>query len=102
MITKTPIIKKRPMERFPIGFQFIAPDLEDGESIVSCVAEVSPTEVGGLTLIGSPTILNGDTVSQSIEGGNNGSDYYVRFTVTTSDNNIYEDSIFVTVRDTNP
>lgn len=99
MSLKTPVIKKRSNERFPIGFKFHTPDLEEGESIISAVALVSPTEVGGLEAVGSPTIESGDTVSQAVEGGIDGHDYYVRFTVTTSLNNVYEDSIFVSVRD---
>lgn len=95
----TPTIKKRSNERFPIGFRFAAPDLEEGESIISVVAQIIPVEIGGLDAVGSPTIEDGDKVAQSVDGGINGHDYHVRFTATTSANNVYEDSIFVMVRD---
>jgi hypothetical protein len=98
-MSRTAVIKKRPIERFPIGFRFIAPDLEEGESIVAATAEIMPQNAGGLDLVGSPTIDGNDTVSQSIDGGTDGHDYYVRFTVTTSSGNIYQDSIYVMVRE---
>ena len=93
------IVTKRVVERFSIGLQFIAPDLEPNEEIVDVETSVSPVEVGGLELYGPPTI-DVDVVSQIIQGGIDKNDYKVTFLVTTSAGHIYEEAICVHVRET--
>jgi len=94
-------LKKRNSEQFPIGWKFYEPELKAGETIVSCVCAVSPSEIGGLTLVGLP-IIDVDTVSQMIADGVNGHDYYVTYRVTTSVGNIFEGTILVFVREVIP
>lgn len=94
-------LKKRPIERFPIGFRFGAPELADGESIVSAVSSITPVESGGLEKLGEP-IIDADTVTQVVDSGVDGHDYYVKFIVTTSVGNVFEGTILVFVREVIP
>lgn len=93
-----PTIKKRPVEEFSLGLKYVAPDLEPNGTIDSVVTIVEPDEAGGVKRVGAPTI-DGDVVSQVVNGGNDGVDYTLKFRVTTSEGHIYEDAIFVQVRD---
>jgi hypothetical protein len=94
---RIPEIVKKPDEKFPIGFKYISPDLEEGATIASCTVTISPSEVGGLAVDGNP-VVEADKVSQTVQAGKDGSEYYVTFKVTTSGGHIYEDKIFVKVR----
>ena len=94
-------LKKRPSERFPIGFKFSTPELADGETIVSAVITITPVESGGLSKLGS-AVIDTDTVTQVVEGGIDGNDYYVTYIVTTSVGNIFEGTILVFVREVIP
>ena len=95
---KMPIIIKRTSEQFAIGLKYEAPDIEEGARITSASVSISPSEIGGLEKDGSP-VVEADTVSQMIKGGANGHEYYVKFTTVTSIGHIYEDAVFVKVRD---
>ena len=95
------IIKKRPSERFPVGFRFSEPELADGETVISAVVSITPNEAGGLEKLGDPEI-GADTAVQVIDGGVDGHDYYVKFIVTTSVGNIYEGTILAFVREVIP
>ena len=93
-----PELTKRPTEKFPIGLKYVSPDLSTGETIVACVVTIDPVAPGGLVALGAP-ILNGDTVTQMIQGGADGHEYYVKFDVTISSGYKFEDAIFIKVRD---
>ena len=95
---KVPTLQKAPAERFAIGLKYESPDLDEGQRVVSCSVEITPTEAGGLVTEGSP-VIETDIVSQMVSGGLHGSEYYVKFLSVTSIGHIYEDSIFVRVRD---
>ncbi len=94
---KVPTLQKAPAEQFAVGLKYESPDLDEGQRIVSCTVTIQPVETGGLEVDGSPVIEH-DIVSQMIKGGVHGSDYYVKFLSVTSIGHIYEDSIFVRVR----
>ena len=94
-------IKKRPSEKFPIGFIFDEPEIVDGESISSALVTITPVEVGGLELVGSP-IIEPKQVSQLVQGGEEGHDYYVKYEITTSTGNIFQGTIIVFVREETP
>ena len=94
-------IKKRPVERFPIGFSFTTPELADGETIVSAVTSISPSEAGGLEKLGDP-VISDNQVTQVVDSGLDAHDYYVKFVVTTSVGNIFEGTILVFVREVIP
>lgn len=98
MIGRIPTLLKRSEEKYAIGLQYITPDLEEGEYISLSECTISPSEVGGLAKVGAVVVEN-DQVSQFIEAGVMGNDYYVKFKTTTSGGNVYEDSIFVKVRE---
>lgn len=96
---RIPEISKRPLEKFAIGFRYISPDLESGATIISVAVSMSPSnEVDGLEAVGVPVIAS-DTVSQMVEKGNNGKEYYVVFLTTISSGNVFEDKILVKVRE---
>lgn len=78
------VIIKHASEDFYIGFRVLSPDLASGETISSCTA----TATSGLTLDEACTI-SGDTVSVGASAGTAGSDYVVRFVVTTSAGNTF-------------
>ena len=87
-----PLVKKRVNEKFAIGFEYISPDLEAGETISSA----SVTVPSGLTAVGSE-VISGAEVSQIISGGTVDTDYVVTFLVTTSAGHIFEDKIIVRI-----
>lgn len=91
-------IYKTSNEKFAIGLKYISPDLSEGASLDSCTVVISPSEASGLKTSGSPSI-DADTVEQVIYGGENNHEYKVKFTVTTSEDFIFEDCIFVIIRD---
>lgn len=92
-----PIVMKSVSDRFEIGLQYQAPDLETGETITDVEVTISPT---GLTAEGAP-VIDGNTVSQVISGGVIKKNYTVLFKVTTSAGFIYsnpkKESILVKV-----
>ena len=94
---KVATLQKSPAEQFAVGIKYVSPDLDEGQRIVSCTVEITPTVVGGLEKDGTP-VIETDIVSQMIKGGVDGSDYYVKFLSVTSVGHVYEDSIFVRVR----
>lgn len=61
-----------------IGFELVG--LEDSETITACECSVTPS---GLTLTGDE-VVDSPTVKQKIEGGVAGTDYVVRFHITTN------------------
>ena len=96
MSNRIPELTKKPDEQFAIGFQYISPDLEENEYITGCVISISPAN--GLVVDGDPEIKP-TKVTQMIKAGTDGNEYYVKFKTTTSAEHIYEDSIFVKVRE---
>ena len=93
-----PSIRKRPVEQFSVGLTYVSPDLEAGETITNVTTSIDPDEPNGIKPEGPPTI-DAATVSQIISGGENGKEYKVKFQVTTSAGHLFEDAIFVLVRD---
>lgn len=91
------IVTKSVTDKFAIGLQYQAPDLEEGQAITKVETSVAPL---GLELIGNANI-DGNGVSQMISGGEPGKDYSVLFEVTTSVGHVYSnpryDSILVRV-----
>jgi hypothetical protein len=79
-------LEKDSGEKFAIGFRYISPDLNSGETITGAVV----TGASGLTLVGDPVIV-GNEVRQMISGGTLGQSYTVTFTVTISTGHIYVD-----------
>jgi hypothetical protein len=92
-----PEIIKRPSERYTVGMKYLAPDLEEGATILSSTVVITPTETSGLAVWGSVSI-DGNVVEQGIQAGLDGHNYYVTFTTRTSEDNIFEDSVYVKVR----
>lgn len=72
------------------GFDIIG--LEPTETITACSATVSPS---GLTLSG-PVVIASPRVSQLVTGGTAGTDYNVRFHITT--NLGYEDDFDYSIK----
>ncbi len=72
-------------EEFPIGFRLTSPDLEDGETIATCVCTVSPSGLDITEL----EVINGPEVSQFIKSGVAGVSYEILFTITTSTDKIW-------------
>lgn len=91
-----PTLTKRPDESYPVGFKYISPDLEEGEKLVSATTEIIPA--GSLAVSGLP-VIEPDVVSQVIYGGVDGEEYHVKFKTVTSVGHVYEDAIFVKVRE---
>lgn len=94
---KVPVLTKRPSEQFAVGLRYESPDLEEGSRVVSCSVTIDPVEAGGLEKEGNP-VIEQDIASQMIKGGVDGHEYYVVFDVVTSIGHIYQDAIFVKVR----
>ena len=78
-------IEKGANEKFAVGLEYVAPDLEAGETITDVSVSVIPT---GLT-VGTP-VVDGAKVKVSIEGGTLAQTYRVQFRVTTSAGYVYE------------
>lgn len=95
---RIPEVSKRPGEKFAIGFRYINPDLEAGSTILSVEVAITPNETDGLSAVGFPVIVT-DTVSQMIQAGIDGNEYYVTFRTTISSGNIFEDKLLVKVRE---
>ena len=94
------IIKKRPTEQYSIGLKFQPPDLVYDQKIIGVETSVVPVEVGGLELLGSPTIGGlTDEVAQVIGSGNDLGEYRVKFKVTTSLGDIFEEEIMIIIRE---
>lgn len=87
-------VEKYPEDKWAIGFKFLPPDLNSGETLTAC-AVVVPT---GLTPVGDAIIDNvNKTVAQVIVGGTENKIYKVRFKTTTSVGYIFVDDIIVKV-----
>lgn len=93
----TVLLTKRPDEKYALGFIYEAPDIEEGQTCQSCEVSVDPEESGGLSAVFNPVIEN-DRVSVMVDAGLDGHDYKVKFLTTVSSGHIYEDMIFVKVR----
>ena len=91
-------LTKRPNEKFPIGLIYESPDLDEGASIISCTITISPTVSEGLKVSGSP-LIDGNEVSQVVYAGEAGVNYNIVFKVTTSEGNVFEDAVYVKVRE---
>jgi hypothetical protein len=95
-------VTKKPNEKFAVGFKYSSADLAGGATISSVettVEKVDPNDSGDiLAVVGSP-VADEYTVSAVIEKGNDGKEYYVAFKTTTSVGYIFEDRVFVKVRE---
>jgi len=92
------VVKKKPTEKFAVGFKYSTQDLAANATIQSVSVAITPTgDVNDLAVVGSPA-KDDYTVSAMIEKGRDGYEYYVTFTVTTSVGQIFVDKIFVKVR----
>lgn len=91
-------IEKKPNEKFPVGFSYSAPDLDDGATISECIVTIASTDSENLLLKSGAPIINGTEVAQVIYGGKVNFDYVLTFKITTSEDNIYEDRLTVKVR----
>lgn len=92
------MVTKRPDETYPVGLIYTSPDIEEGETCVSCVVEIDPVESGGLSAVFDP-VVEDDRVSQMLTAGLDGHEYKVKFKTTTSGGHTYEDFVLVLVRD---
>ena len=70
--------EKHVSAKAPYGFEILG--LQAGETITACTCVATPT---GLTLTGAVNI-NGNVVSQFVEGGTAEVDYRLRFHITTN------------------
>jgi len=89
-------IRKKPSEKFPIGFRYRAPDLPTGVTISSVSCAVTPA--ANLTLGTQGVITDGTEVYCWLTGGTDLIDYTVRFTSTLSDTKILQDDYLVKCR----
>lgn len=90
-------IFKTSNEKFAIGFTYICPDLEEDQTITNVVVTITPSETDGLEKVGD-VVIDGNEVSQVIQSGIDGNDYYVVFKTTTSIAHVYEDALIVKIR----
>lgn len=92
------VVKKKPDEKFAIGFRYSTADLTKDATITDVQVSIAPTgDPNDLAVVGTPG--NDDyTVSAMVEKGRDGYEYYVIFTTTTSVGQIFQDKIFVKVR----
>jgi len=96
------VIKKKPDEKFAVGFKYSTADLAADATISTVVVNITRSdgetiETNDLAVVGSPA-HDEYTVSAMIEKGQDAKEYYVTFTVTTSAGQIFQDKIFVKVR----
>ena len=89
-------IRKKPSEKFPIGFRYRDPDLPTGVTISSVSVVASP--VTSLVLGTNGVIADGTEVYCWLTGGTDLIDYTVRFTSTLSDTKILIDDYLIRVR----
>ena len=91
-------IVKKPTEKFSVGFQYSSADLTENVTISSVVVAITPSShADDLALEGAATI-DGTTVAAMIKKGQDGYEYYVTFTTTTSAGQVFVDKVFVKVR----
>ena len=95
---RTAVVKKKPDEKFAVGFRYSTADLAKDATITNVQVSITPTgDADDLAVVGSPA--NDDyTVSAMLEKGRDGYEYYVTFTTTTSAGQVFQDKIFVKVR----
>ena len=79
------VIRKKVGEKFRLPPFDVIEDLASGETIASCTAAATPA---GLTLTGLVQI-SGTQIHQIVEGGVAGTDYVIRFTMTTSAGQVF-------------
>ena len=96
------VVKKKPAEKFAVGFKYSTADIQADATIASVTAIVSRSdgeiiETDDLEILGSPA-KDDRTVSAMLQKGQNGLEYYVTFNVTTSTGQVFQDKIFVKVR----
>ena len=96
------VVKKKPDEKFAVGFKYSTADIQADATISTVEAVVARAdgetiEGTDLAILGSPA-KDDRTVSAMVEKGQDGLEYYVTFTVTTSASQVFQDKIFVKVR----
>jgi len=97
------VVKKKPTEKFAVGFKYSTVDLAADATISNVSVAITDaegeavTDPNDLAIVGSPA-KDDYTVSAMLEKGIDGSEYYVVFTTTTSAGQVFVDKIFVKVR----
>jgi len=95
---RTAVVKKKPEEKFAVGFRYSTADLAKDAIISSVTVSITPTgDINDLAVVGSPA-KDDYTVSALLEKGRDGYEYYVTFTTETSVGQKFQDKIFVKVR----
>lgn len=92
-------LTKHPDEEYAIGLEFVAPDLEEGETLASGVVTITPSSDGDDLVTKGSLSIGTETIKQVVEKGRNGIRYTVKFKVTTSINHIYVEKIFINVEE---
>ncbi len=93
MATKTKgVIEKKVGERLTLGFRYHSPTLDDGETITG----LSVTAQAGITA--GTGQISGREVYVPISGGTAGTDYTIRFTITTDQGQTIIDDYVVKVK----
>lgn len=91
-----PIYYKKVSEKYPLGLEYSATDIPDGDSISA--VEVTITPSGQLATEGTPN-FSGRNCSIWVKNGVIGKRYHLTFKVTTSLGYIYINSILVEVKE---
>ena len=87
-------VEKYPEDKWAIGFKFLPPDLDIGETLTACDVVVP----SGLTQVGDAVIDNvNKTAAIVITGGTVNKLYRIKFKTTTSVGYIFVDEIVVRV-----
>jgi len=95
---RTAVIKKKPNEKFAVGFRYSTADLAKDSTISTVEVTITPSgNASDLTVVGSPA-KDDYVVSAMLQKGVDGVEYFVSFKTTTSAGQVFQDTIFVKVR----
>jgi hypothetical protein len=84
------LIEKHVGETIILGFRYHSPALDDDETLIGVSVSATGITVGAAD-------VSGTEVSCPVSGGTAGSDYTIRFTVSTSQGQIFVDDFIVKV-----
>lgn len=90
---------KQPNEIFPVSMDF-SNSLDTGETISSksVIAYNATNEVVTSTIVAASSIVD-NTVKVTVKDGTSGTRYKITIRITTSNSNIYEEDIFMYVKE---
>lgn len=91
MALSSGIIQKHVGETIIIGFRYHSPALDDDESIIAASASAQT----GITM--GTVDISGAEVYGPVSGGTAGTDYTIRFTVSTDQGQVFIDDYLVKV-----